>query len=70
MIHSGVYGDVTLDHAPKSEAFVPFIDLTKSPVIGWGKHQFGAKRVTELEQALETDIVNQKSPRAILGRRW
>ena len=65
---AGAYGSVGLE---RPEDLVPFADLTEAQVIGWVQEKLGgAEKVTEIEEALQKQLDEQKAPTKASGLPW
>jgi hypothetical protein len=64
---SGAYGSVGLE---RPSDLIPYESLTEEIVVGWVKEKLGAKQVTEIQQALEAQIEDQKHPKTATGVPW
>jgi len=65
---AGAYGSIGLE---RPEDLVPFADLTEAQVIGWVQEKLGgAEKVTEIEEALQKQLDEQKAPTKASGLPW
>ena len=65
---SGAYGSVGFE---RPETLVPFADLTEEQVIGWVKEALGGdEKVTEIQDALQTQLDEQRTPSQASGKPW
>jgi len=67
---SGAYGTLNFTPNPSDSGFIAFDNLTETDVIGWVKSEFGAEKVTEIENALTAKIEEQKNPTVVSGLPW
>jgi hypothetical protein len=65
---AGAYGSVGLERPETS--MIPFADLTPEIVIGWVKEKFGDEKVLEIEEALQSQIEEQRHPSKAAGLPW
>lgn len=65
---SGAYGSIGLER-PDGD-LIPFAELTEATVIGWVKDKFGAEKVSEIEEALQTQLDEQHQPTKAAGLPW
>lgn len=65
---AGAYGSLGLER-PESE-LVPFSELTEDLVVSWVKEKFGPEKVAEIEQALQQQLDEQRSPSKAAGLPW
>jgi hypothetical protein len=65
---AGAYGSVGLERPETS--MIPFADLTPEIVIGWVKEKFGDEKVLEIEEALQSQIEEQRHPSKASGLPW
>ena len=66
---AGAYGSVGLE-APE-ENVIPYADLTPEIVIGWVQEKLGGEeKVIEIEEALQAQIDEQRSPSKAAGVPW
>ena len=64
---AGAYGSIGFE---KPETLVPYADLTEEVVVGWVKDQLTAEKVKEIEDALQSQIDEQKTPTKATGTPW
>ena len=64
---AGAYGSLGFE---KPDTLVPFADLTEETVVGWVKSQLTAEKVTEVENALQAQLDEQKTPTKASGTPW
>jgi len=66
---SSAYGSIGLEQ-PEGDV-IPYADLTPEIVIGWVQENLGgAKKVTEIEAALQAQIDQQRTPTTAQGMPW
>jgi hypothetical protein len=65
---SGAYGSLGFER-PEGE-MIPFADLTEEMVIGWVKDKFGPEKVAEIEDALQSQLDEQRHPTKASGMPW
>jgi len=64
---SSAYGSLGFE---RPDNLIPYADLTEEIVIGWVKESFGSEKVAEIEQALENQLSEQRSPTKASGLPW
>ena len=66
------YYDAFIEYTPdpSAEGYTAFNDLTKDQVIGWVKESLGAERVTEIENAIATQIETKKQLQGPIAMPW
>jgi hypothetical protein len=65
---SGAYGSVGFQ---RPDNLIPFADLTEAEVIGWVKEALGGdEKVTEIQDALQNQIDEQRAPTKAAGVPW
>jgi hypothetical protein len=64
---SGAYGSLGFERPDK---LIPFADLTEEMVIGWVKDAFGAEKLAEIEQSLQSVLDEQRHPSKASGMPW
>lgn len=64
---ASAYGSLGLE---RGENLIPFSDLTEDLVLGWVKDKFGSDKVTEINNALLTQISEQAQPTKAAGVPW
>jgi hypothetical protein len=65
---AGAYGSIALER-PETP-MVPFANLTEDMVIGWVKEKFGDEKVAEIEDALQSQLEEQRRPSKAAGVPW
>ncbi len=65
---AGAYGSIGLERPEGS--MIPYADLTPEIVIGWVKDKFGDEKVLEIEEALQSQIEEQRHPSKAAGLPW
>lgn len=65
---AGAYGSIGFERPESS--MIPFSDLTEEIVIGWVKEKFGDEKVLEIEEALQSQIKEQRHPSKASGVPW
>lgn len=65
---AGAYGSLGFERP--EEGMIPFADLTEEIVIGWVKEKFGDEKVAEIEEALQKQLDEQRSPTVAQGLPW
>jgi len=66
----GGYGSVGFNPDPTDDSFTAFDDLTENQVIDWIKDQFGAEKVSQIEEALADQIMEKQNPTMAVGMPW
>ena len=64
---AGVYGSVGLE---RHNDLIPYNSLTEETVVGWVKKHFGSEKVQEIEDALQAQLDEQRTPTKISGIPW
>ena len=65
---AGAYGSVGFQ---RPDNLIPYADLTEETVIGWVKEALGGnEKVTEIENALQAQIDEQRHPSKAAGAPW
>ena len=64
---AGAYGSVGLE---RPETLVAFASLTEEQVTGWIQEKLGAEKVTEIQNALQTQLDEQAAPTKASGIPW
>jgi hypothetical protein len=64
---AGAYGSLGFE---RPDNLIPFADLTEDEVVSWVKEAFGAEKVAEIEEALQTQIDQQRNPTKAAGVPW
>jgi hypothetical protein len=52
------------------ESFIPYHQLTEEIVAGWVKDKIGVDDVAQIEESLDNNIEDQKSPKVEHGMPW
>lgn len=65
---AGAYGSLGLER-PEGQ-MIPYSDLTEGTVIQWVKDKFGPEKVTEILDALQAQLDEQRSPTKAAGLPW
>ena len=65
---AGAYGSIGLER-PEGE-LIPFADLTAGTVIQWVKDALGEEKVTQVEDALQAQLDEQRNPTKATGLPW
>jgi hypothetical protein len=65
---AGAYGSIGLER-PEDE-LIPFADLTQEVVVGWVKEKLGEEAVANVENALQTQLDEQRNPTKASGVPW
>ena len=65
---AGAYGSIGLER-PEGE-LIPFADLTAGTVIQWVKDSLGDEKVTQVEDALQAQLDEQRNPTKATGLPW
>lgn len=65
---AGAYGSIGLER-PEGE-LIPYADLTEGDVIQWVKDKFGPEKVTEIVDALQAQLDQQRQPTTASGLPW
>jgi len=66
--NTNAYGSLGFER-PEGD-LIPFADLTEELVVGWVKDKFGEEKVTEIEDALQAQLDEQRSPTKAAGLPW
>jgi len=64
---SGKYGECFFE---RPENLVPYEDITEELAISWVKQYLGPQKVTELENEIVAQIINDQSPSTAEGTPW
>ena len=67
---AGAYGSVGLDAPAEGDTVIPYADLTEEVVVGWVKAKLGEEQVTEVQNALQNRIDEQRTPSKATGTPW
>ena len=68
---AGAYGSVGLEAPADGDPIIPYADLTEDVVIGWTKAALGGdEKVTEILDALQSRIDEQRAPSKASGVPW
>jgi hypothetical protein len=68
---AGAYGSIGLEAPAEGDPVIPFSELTPETVIGWVKEKLGGEeKVAEIHEALESQILEQRSPSKASGLPW
>ena len=68
---SGAYGSIGLEAPADGDPVIPYADLTEDIVIGWTKTALGGdEKVTEIQDALQRQIDEQRTPTTASGKPW
>ena len=62
-------GTVELD-APDSENFTAYADITEANVQGWVEAKIGADSLAKIEESLDAQIAEQRTPTKASGMPW
>lgn len=65
---AGAYGSIGLER-PEGE-LIPFADLTEGTVVQWVKDALTAEKVTEIGDALQSQLDEQRAPSKASGLPW
>ena len=63
---ASAYGSLGLD----GDVTTPYSELTEDQIIGWVKESFGAEKVAEVEEALQSQLDEQRAPTKAAGVPW
>ena len=64
----GAYGSIGFE---RPDTLIPFADLTEDQVVGWIKEALGGdEKVTEIQDALQGQIDEQRAPTKAAGVPW
>ena len=66
---AGAYGSMGFER-PEAEEMIPFADLTEGTVIQWVKDALGEEKVTEIGDALQAQLDEQRNPTKAAGLPW
>jgi len=66
---SGAYGSIGLDE-PDPELMIPYGELDEFTVAIWVANKFGPEKVQEIEDALQAQIDQQRTPTTGSGVPW
>jgi hypothetical protein len=66
---ASTYGTIGYTQQP-DETYTPYADLTQEQVVGWVKTALGEEGLASMEEALSSQIVEQKSPKMSHGTPW
>ena len=65
---SSAYGSVGFE---RPDTLIPFADLTEDQVVGWVKEALGGdEKVTEIQDALQAQLDEQRAPTKAAGVPW
>ena len=65
---AGAYGSVGFE---RPETLIAYADLTEEQVIGWVKEALGGdEKVTEIQDALQAQLDEQRTPSKASGKPW
>jgi hypothetical protein len=64
---AGAYGSLGFE---RPENLIPFADLSESEVVGWVLQALGEEKVTEICQALQGQLDEQRAPSKTAGVPW
>ena len=64
---AGAYGSIGFE---RPDNLIPFDDLTEDMVVGWVKEKLGEEQVEQVEQALQSQIDEKRSPSKASGTPW
>ena len=64
---ASAYGSIGFE---RSDNLIPFSDLTEDQVIGWVKDALGTEKVTDINNALSTQLSEQAHPTKAAGVPW
>jgi len=67
---SSAYGSIGLEAPAEGDPVIPFSELTPEIVTGWVKDKFGEEKISEIHSALESQILEQRSPSKASGLPW
>jgi hypothetical protein len=48
----------------------PYAELTEDQIVDWVKESFGAEKVAEIEEALQSQLDEQRAPTKAAGVPW
>lgn len=65
---ASAYGSLGLER-PEGE-MIPFADLTEGTVTQWIRDKFGPEKVTEIYDALQAQLDEQRNPTKAAGLPW
>jgi hypothetical protein len=63
----GAYGSIGFE---RPENLIPYADLTEAQVINWVQEALGADKVTEILEALQSQLDEQHTPTKASGKPW
>lgn len=66
---AGAYGSIGLDPADEDD-MIPFADLDEATCVEWTKEKIGLDKVQNIENALQAQINEQKTPSRGTGLPW
>ena len=64
---AGAYGSINFE---RPETLIPYRSLKEADVIEWVKTALGPEKVTNIEEALTNQLVEQRSPTKAAGLPW
>jgi hypothetical protein len=64
---AGAYGSLGFE---RPENLIPFADLSEGEVVGWVLQALGEEKVTEICQALQAQLDEQRAPSKAAGVPW
>ena len=67
---SSAYGSIGLEEPAEGDEVILYSELTPEIVIGWVQDKFGEEKVAEIHSALESQILEQRSPSKASGLPW
>jgi hypothetical protein len=64
---AGAYGSIGFE---RPEELIPYSEITKETAIEWVKAALGEEKITQIEEALENQLQEQRSPSKAAGVPW
>jgi hypothetical protein len=63
---ASAYGSLGLD----GDVTTPYAELTEDQIVDWVKESFGAEKIAEIEEALQSQLDEQRAPTKAAGVPW
>lgn len=64
---AGAYGSLGFE---RPDNLIPYSELTEQLVVGWVKAALGDEKVSEIENALQSQLTEQRHPSKATGVPW
>ena len=67
---ANAYGSIGLEAPAEGDTVIPYANLTEEVVVGWVKAKLGEEQVTQMQDALQARLDEQRTPSKATGIPW